>query len=398
MEIDGPVNFDSIIPPSNFTQSGSSNVSVGISTPGFDLLKTVVHSITSNPEDECYVLATSTNFNNTIIAAASSTYLIKLYDNNTLDYLGQLQGHTNTINDISFAHSHPDVLFSASSDSTIRVWDVREKVPGPVYHGQSEFFSLGIEPGDTLFASGDKGDVKVWDVRTTKQLRQYPDFHQEDITQVRFHPLEKSNLFTASVDGTICKFDINQEDEDEAFISGMNPDEAVSKIDFFGPNAEYLYCLTTAEKFSLWNIEGDRLVDFGDARASLSTEQFQIQYFIDCKYDSSSDMLFLLAGNHNGQIGIIHVQDNQLRPFGLLPHGHTSTVRSFEWNTRENRMVTAGEDSRICMWGANKSFKDEVKQRSEPLKVLAFCSPLVTFLLQMSSPKRFQAAHETKPY
>jgi len=214
-------------------------------------------------------------------------------------------------------------------------------------------------------------------------MRHYPNFHQEDITQVRFHPVEKSHLFTGSVDGTICKFDINQEDEDEAFISGMNPDEAVSKIDFFGPNAQYFYCLTTAEKLSIWNIEGDRLVDFGDARTSLSTDQFQIQYFIGCKYDITTNMLFLLAGNHQGQIGIVHVNDNQLNPLGILPNGHTSTVRSFEWNLNEQRIITAGEDSRICVWSANKKFKEEVKQ-SESLK--------------MSSPKRFQSAHETKPY
>jgi hypothetical protein len=67
---------------------------------------------------------------------------------------------------------------------------------------------------------------------------------------------------------------------------------------------------------------------------------------------------------------MIQVNERQLQPLLMLHNGHNSTVRSFEWDIQQQRIITAGEDSRICIWGANKTFKD---QRLEPLKVEILC-------------------------
>jgi WD40 repeat protein len=92
-------------------------------------------------------------------------------------------GHESRINDITFAHTHPDVLFSCSSDGTIRVWDIRGEKPGPVYRGK-EFFSFGISPQDQYLASGSENSVFVWDIKSTKMCQKLEDFHSEEITQV----------------------------------------------------------------------------------------------------------------------------------------------------------------------------------------------------------------------
>jgi WD40 repeat protein len=39
----------------------------------------------------------------------------------------ELIGHKNDINDLKFLIKHPNILLSASSDSTVRVWDIKKK-------------------------------------------------------------------------------------------------------------------------------------------------------------------------------------------------------------------------------------------------------------------------------
>jgi hypothetical protein len=52
------------------------------------------------------------------------------------------------------------------------------------WKGDAEFWSISLNMEDSKLGSGDKGNVKLWDVRSTSQLHMYPDFHQDDITQV----------------------------------------------------------------------------------------------------------------------------------------------------------------------------------------------------------------------
>lgn len=38
-------------------------------------------------------------------------------------------------------------------------------------------------------------------------------------------------------------------------LEALNIDEAVNKIGFFGPNNEFIFCLTTGERFSIYNLQ-----------------------------------------------------------------------------------------------------------------------------------------------
>lgn len=139
---------------------------------------------------------------------------------------------------------------------------------------KGEFFSIGIQSSDSLIASGCSGHIFVWDIRTRKLFRAFRDFHTEDITtvrlsiayfdllcsltsrKVRFRPSENSTqVFSSSVDGNICCFDVQPEDEDDALLSGINIEDSINRIDFFGDNYDCVACLTTTEKLTLWNID-----------------------------------------------------------------------------------------------------------------------------------------------
>jgi len=82
---------------------------------------------------------------------------------------------------------------------------------------------------------------------------EFVESHNDDITQVQFHPTSPSKLLTGSTDGLICNFDLNVFNEDEELISVINSCSSINKAGYFGTNREYVYCLTHDETFSIWN-------------------------------------------------------------------------------------------------------------------------------------------------
>eukprot|EP01116_Phalansterium_solitarium_P013450 TRINITY_DN30813_c0_g1_i1.p1 TRINITY_DN30813_c0_g1~~TRINITY_DN30813_c0_g1_i1.p1 ORF type:complete len:295 (-),score=87.57 TRINITY_DN30813_c0_g1_i1:23-907(-) len=262
-----------------------------------------------------------------------------------------MEGHQLTTNEVAFAHTHPDVLFSCSSDRTIRLWDIRDRKSGPAYSGRKDFYSISLNSTDTQLASGNSGSICVWDLRSTEQLRNYPNFHMDDITQVRHHPVHHAQLYTASVDGTVCVFDTDCNDEDDAMISGMSVDgDSISRIDFFGPSAEFFSCITNTERMTLWSAEGSRIADFGDKRQALSSDAFTVEYMIGCKYDPLAQQLLLFVGNHDGGLAVAQVTPDDIRMLSVLSGGHSNTVRSIELFPQTGKLITAGEEARICFW------------------------------------------------
>lgn len=60
------------------------------------------------------------------MAVSLSTNAVKLYSPVTGQYIGELRGHADTVNHMSFqVPSSPHILCSSSSDATIRFWDTR---------------------------------------------------------------------------------------------------------------------------------------------------------------------------------------------------------------------------------------------------------------------------------
>jgi hypothetical protein len=102
-------------------------------------------------------------------------------------------------------------------------------------------------------------------------------------------------LISASTDGLVNNYDVTEFDEVEALISVVNSGSSVNKAGYFGPNAEYLYCLTHIETFSLHTLEGDVICDYGDVRQIGLTE---VDYAIDCSYDPVTQRFFLITGNN----------------------------------------------------------------------------------------------------
>ncbi|TQS37766.1 hypothetical protein Golomagni_01746 [Golovinomyces magnicellulatus] len=139
-------------------------------------------------------------------------------------------GHTGSVEELQWSPSERSVFASASSDGTIKIWDVRSK---------SRTSALSVSVSDTdvnvmswshqtshLLASGaDDGTWAVWDLRQWKpnsasmSLKSTPvasfSYHKEPITSVEWDPRDDSILAIAAADNTVTLWDLAVELDDE---------------------------------------------------------------------------------------------------------------------------------------------------------------------------------------
>ncbi|KND90820.1 Ribosome assembly protein RRB1 [Tolypocladium ophioglossoides CBS 100239] len=136
------------------------------------------------------------------------------------------QGHTGSVEEIQWSPSEQSVFASASSDGTIRIWDVRSKSRKPALTVQVSKYDVNVlswsRQTSHLLASGaDDGTWGVWDLRQWKANADKPqplasfDFHKEQITSVEWHPTDDSIMAVAAGDNTVTLWDLAVELDDE---------------------------------------------------------------------------------------------------------------------------------------------------------------------------------------
>jgi ribosome assembly protein RRB1 len=138
----------------------------------------------------------------------------------------QFVGHTGSVEEIQWSPSEQSVFASASSDGTIRVWDVRSKSRKPAITVQVSSTDVNVMSWSRqtthLLASGaDDGEWAVWDLRNWKSSTDKPtpianfNYHKEQITSIEWHPTDDSIVAVAAGDNTVTLWDLAVELDDE---------------------------------------------------------------------------------------------------------------------------------------------------------------------------------------
>ncbi|CAI7875463.1 unnamed protein product, partial [Closterium sp. NIES-53] len=267
----------------------------------------------STSDDPDYVLHTAVSSVSPLLAVSTSAPAIKSFDVASGASLGDVAArHPGTVTDLGFAEAAfggagpgKEVLLSSSAESAVYVWDARARSQAgvfPAYGGAGELWSCSGGGGSTghLLAAGGNSQIFLWDMRSSRLLGRLEDAHTEDVTQVRFHPLHRTALLSAALDGLICRFDLSPPHEASLSASAVttssaaaatseryadadplqsviSPGTSISRIGFFGPSASALWCLTSVETLSLWDVwTGDPIASFDDIRSTLS-EKWPLQ-------------------------------------------------------------------------------------------------------------------------
>ena len=315
-----------------------------------------------------------------IIASVSDHSLLTV-DSNYFAITSKGKGHRGRINSIECCMDSTNLLLSASNDKNVFLWDLRV-FTGPVSKIPHDDEVLGVSSGmNGVLASSCNSSIFFYDMRflthnhslstattttgscsggSSKRPRQtiaeYSDVHSDVITHLKFHPVHRNILHSASEDGLICTYDVTVSESEDAVTSILNTECPIARFGFFGANLEGVYSISTVETMSCWHYpSAQRLSCFSTIR-----EEFNLDYLVDCftinhDYDNNCSELYLLGGNSDGMGSIIKVDPTACTLVNTINHqeyGHGANIRccSIQYNGNETCLVTGGEDSRICRW------------------------------------------------
>jgi ribosome assembly protein RRB1 len=139
-------------------------------------------------------------------------------------------GHQSSVEDIQWSPSEASVFASASSDGTVRVWDIRSKSRRPaltvsVSSTDINVISWSRQTSHLLASGADDGEWAVWDLRQWKPAAPGASnkptpiasfgYHKEQITSVEWHPTDDSIVAVAAGDNTVTLWDLAVELDDE---------------------------------------------------------------------------------------------------------------------------------------------------------------------------------------
>lgn len=138
-----------------------------------------------------------------------------------------LTGHEGSVEEIQWSPSEDKVFASASSDGTVRIWDIRSKsrkpmITMPISKTDVNVMSWSKQRSNLLATGDDDGVWGVWDLRQWKpNATEKPTpvasfhYHKEQITSVEWHPTDDSIVAVAAGDNTVTLWDLAVELDDE---------------------------------------------------------------------------------------------------------------------------------------------------------------------------------------
>ena len=135
----------------------------------------------------------------------------------------------------------------------------------------------------------------------SKPLQKYVESHNDDVTEVQFHPTLPRCLLSGGTDGLVNIYDMSISDEDDALIQVHNHGSSINHAGFLS-NSD-LFALSHDETLSVYHLnDPDESTDepsptvFGDLRPKLDCE-----YIVDVIPSTSSSSgveAIVGAGSH----------------------------------------------------------------------------------------------------
>lgn len=264
----------------------------------------------------------------TQLVAASSNQSIVLYDLNIgkgcaqFGTLNELKTPTTSqICGIQYAPKSSQTLY-ASTNNAIFLYDIRTNTsPTQLFQVSSTmpkaFTCFDVNSNGKIICIGTEqstgeANLLFFDVRANKLLATFTDSHQDDLTQVKYHPTKRNYLATGSTDGLINIFDTNQSDEDDALENCLNTESSIQTIAWHSlktsvdaEQQDFLACITHTNDFQLFDVENCDL-EFKCERADI-TAAIKRKVAGDCylinSHATSEGQIFCLAGSNynNGE-------------------------------------------------------------------------------------------------
>lgn len=244
-----------------------------------------------------------------------------------------------------------------------------------------------INANDRLICAGTdeiNNDVYLlfFDIRERRLMGGFFESHQEEVTDLKFHPQNQDILASGSTDGLINIFDCTQESEDDALQYSLNTCDSVQKIKWHSNHK--LSCITNTNDLHLYDTESQDLLkkwDRSDLTGAIKRKSVIDCHIVEC-YDIGSELMFLGTSNYNkGEcIRSLKFDQSSCSPLANFV-GNSQIIRASLYDEKNNIYFTFGENANISIWTqgtsssidtTGQSMKDQssvkkkIKKKSNP--------------------------------
>uniref|UniRef100_A0A0K0CUU6 WD_REPEATS_REGION domain-containing protein n=1 Tax=Angiostrongylus cantonensis TaxID=6313 RepID=A0A0K0CUU6_ANGCA len=183
------------------------------------------------------------------LASASADTTIRVWFVKDGKPMQTLNGHKIGINDVAWS---PNSLFlaSASDDKTVRIWEVETGKCIKTLKGHTNYvFCCAYNPQCTMVASGSFDEtVRIWDLRTGLCTKVLPA-HADPVSAVSFNR-DGTLLCSSSYDGLVRIWETANGQCVKTLVDDDNPPVAFVK---FSPNGKYILASTLDSTLKLWD-------------------------------------------------------------------------------------------------------------------------------------------------
>ncbi|MEG3896098.1 MULTISPECIES: WD40 domain-containing protein [unclassified Microcoleus] len=265
------------------------------------------------------------------LASASSDNTIKLWNLQSQKPIATLTGHSNEVNSVAFS---PDglTLASASSDHTIKLWNLQSQKPIATLTGHSNSVnSLAFSPdGLTLASASYDKTLKLWHLQSQKPIATLTG-HSNWVYSVAFSPDGKT-LASASSDNTIKLWNLQSQKPIATLTGHSNWVWSVA----FSPDGLTLASAGSDNTIKLWNLQSQKPI------ATLTGHSNSVN-----SVAFSPDGLTLASASRDNTIKLWHLQTQ--KPIATLT-GHSNPVNSVAFSPDGLTLASASRDNTIKLW------------------------------------------------
>jgi WD40 repeat protein/tRNA A-37 threonylcarbamoyl transferase component Bud32 len=264
--------------------------------------------------------------------AVAGSLGVWLYDAETLDVLGLLEGHEEPVTDVTWS---PDgtQLASSSQDGSVRVWDATSGEELHTLRGHvGSVASVAWSPAGTLLASGGWDDsVRVWDLDSGSE-RHVLASHTGAVKGLAWSP-DGTQLASGSRDGSVRLWDA-ESGREVGVLEGHN--KSVASV-AWSPDGKQIASAGEDETVRVW--------DVGDRRQRLVLTG-HTSYVESVAWSPDGSQLASVALDRT-----IRVWDAAAGDELRVLKGHSEPVRDVVWLPGGRQLVSGADDGSVRVWG-----------------------------------------------
>jgi hypothetical protein len=266
---------------------------------------------------------------------------IEIWDLDKHSLSSHFQAHAGWISSLA-ATKDGQLLFSASADKTLKVWNLANNTCLAVLEHPAPVMSLSSGEDGTLFSSCGDRIIRAWNWKTNT-CQTIPTEHKGNIYSVAIH---NKKLYSSAEDPIIRIWDL-EKNVSIGTLEGHT--ETVSSL-ALAKDGQFLFSGSDDRTVKVWNLQ---------TRACIATLKQKSPVFSLALLDAK-----LFVGCHDWEIW---TWDWQTSTHLTTLKGHTGTVYSLAV-TEDGKLISSSKDTTIKVWDFLSSHKSIFTEIANALK------------------------------